>query len=377
VAPPPAPPVRQPVPEPEPEIEPLLAEEDSTVIAPEPTPVPAVEPQLHSPAAPESQPSLPIEAEPEAEVLAEIQVETDAHAEAEPQPVGSGIKGDTGSGLAQHPSDAFHAADDEEVFVTASGKIIRVKKNRIVTAQTKRKVIRAGIIVAIAAVFVGILLIGGIAITVLGRSTGPTPEEMRRQSLEAAARAVGFSPKNNPYTLSYPNYVGIKLKPRFVIILDASSTGSSWFGDAADIVTPGLKAASGTVTGQVAVAADGGAKFYPAEPKPIDSATMEDIASNLLQTYPGGHGDILQAVDASLSGKPDQFVIVTSEAAMNADLVTKLRDLLANYPNISVDLVVMEGKERRPDMDTFIQARKGTYAMLPASAIREWKKDAP
>ncbi len=290
--------------------------------------------------------------------------------------VGSGSAAITGSGMGQQP-DAFHAADDEEVFVTASGKIIRVKKNRIVTAQTKRKVIRAGIIAAIVAIFVVVLIVGAIAISVLGTHTGPTPEELKRQSMDAASKAFGFDPNKNPYTLTYPNYVGIKLKPHFVIVLDASSTGSQWFGEAADAVALGLKTANSTITGQVAIAADGGPKFYPAEPKPIDSAAIEEIASNLLQTYTNGSGDIAQTVDAALAGKPDQIIIITSETAMPADLATKLQELLKDRPAIVVDLVSVDGNKRRPDMEKFVQERKGTYALLPAGRLKDWKKDAP
>ncbi len=353
-----------------------MAEEDSTVIAPEP-PLPSI---------PEPAPEPLPEPEPVSQVADEPPLQEAEPEPAPAQPTGSGMAA-VGSGMTpagsgmnqgQDPAlDPLHAADDEEVFVTASGKIIRVKKNRIVTAQTKRKVIRAGIMAAIAAVFAVILIIGAVALSIVNKDTGPDAKELERQRIEARNKLFGYDPNKNPFTLTQPNFLGLTLKPSFVIVLDASSTTSSWFGQVADAIPLGLKNADAKITGQVTVAADGGPKFYPAEPKPIDSAVVEDIASNLMNTYANGSGDIAQAVDASLSGKPSQIIIVTNDTGMPAHLGEKLADLLKDRPEVVIDIIVINANQRRDDLDKLIQSRKGQYVLLTAGRIAEWRKEAP
>jgi hypothetical protein len=379
-----------PAPEPEPEL--VIAEEDSTVIAVNDDETPAAATTRETPGE--------VDVAVVSETPSEIQEQLQSEPAAEPTgsgmatvgsglpATGSGMAGSgmtgsggmtaSGSGLGVDPAlDPLHAADDEEVFITASGKIIRVKKNRIVTAQTKRKVIRAGIMVAIGAAFVAILVIGFIVIKILGQDTGPSAKEIQQQAIEARNKQFGYDPHRNPFLLPHANYLGLTLKPKFVIVLDGSTTASTWFGQVADAVPEGLKKANGQVTGQVAVAADGGPKFYPAEPKPVDAATVEDIAANLLNTYPNGSGNIAKTVEASLAGNPTQIIIVTNGTGMHANLGEKLTELLKDQPNVEVNLVVINANDRRKDMDALIQAHKGTYVLLTAGQIADWRKEAP
>jgi hypothetical protein len=262
-------------------------------------------------------------------------------------------------------ADAATASPDTEVFTTASGKTIRVPRRLIVTASAKRRVIRGTII----GVFVAVMLVivVGVALAVYFVTRPAAPEVAGPTDIHGA-----FDPAVNPFKLNSPNFLGIPLRHKAVLVIDASSSSATWMSAIKAAVLSAAKKAPSGGSLQVIFWGERGFNAFPPEPKTMDEPTRKELEGFLDTVIPRGDASSLPAVEKAMESKPDQIILVTGKIISNAQVAHVLEligdaKVKLDAASVGVELLELEAATKKKD---------GRYIKLPPSQLNDWYREA-
>ena len=280
-----------------------------------------------------------------------------------PAESGTSDRPETPGAVETEPAPATSA--DTEVFTTASGKIVRVPRRLVVTAKTKRKVIRGTIIT----VFIGVMLIivVGTALAVYFATKSETPDEIESYEVHGA-----FDASINPYKLNSPNFLTIPLRRKTVVAIDSSESSSRWISAMrAAVVSAATKIPSGGLF-QVIIWGEQGYTAFPSEPKPMDSTAIAELEKFLDGVIARGDASPLTAVEKAMESQPEQIILVTGKM-LNRIQIENIGELLGEaklkFDAVTLDTELLE-------LETLTKKKNGRYINLPTSQLTEWYKAA-
>lgn len=251
---------------------------------------------------------------------------------------------------------------DTEVFVTASGKRIQVRKRMIATARVKRKAIRAGVIVAFV-LFMGLVVIG-VAIAVVTLIKTSTPGAGQQELLG------GYDPSVNPFKLDQPNFLGIPLERDAIVAIDAGSPSAGWLRVAKDALVLGTRPLPANARFQAIFWVEEGFFAYPEKLKSLDSAERAALPEALNRVAARGAAEPHAAIQQALSAGPQQVILVTGRLLRDDELADIEKQFNANS-GVRLDVILLGGDDL-PRLQKYVQDRKGRFVSLPRTQLNNW-----
>lgn len=266
---------------------------------------------------------------------------------------------------AETPAEAPAATADTEVFTTASGKIIRVPRRLVVTAKTKRKVIR-GTIIAVFFGVMAVIVVGTVSAIFFATRSG-APDEA--ENVETHGE---YDRSTNPYKLNSPNFLTIPLRGKAIVVMDSSESSSRWMSAMrAAVVSAASKAPSGGLF-QVIIWGEQGYTASPPEPKAMDGAAIAELEKFLDAVVSRGDASPLTALEKAIEFKPDQIILVTGKT-LSRNQIRNIGDLI-EPEKVKFDAVTMDTELL--ELEALTKKKGGRYINLPTSQLTEWYKAA-
>jgi hypothetical protein len=246
-------------------------------------------------------------------------------------------------------------------YQTASGKVIRLDETtRVPMAESKKKQIR----IATTAVFFAIVAaVVGVAVVAIVMITGGPGGD---------ATDVAYDPAANPYTLSYANVMGLPVRGRTVVVIEASQDSAAWTAAVGDMIADGLSRES--VGNEAALVGAGSAKPVLLAGGPTRKLPLNE--SELTRWFAGlpadGEADIAAAIKAALDAEPETLVVVVGDA--DAADIDAWDAVLKDAEDLRVHAVYIGNSS--PELQAWMNERGGEAVVLSIDQIEYLKEVA-
>ena len=259
------------------------------------------------------------------------------------------------------------AEPDDQVYVTASGKSVRVSRRSIPMARKrKRALVRASTAIVFLGVLGGLVAVCVLAIRLL---TSPLADPADTNS------GIGWEARQNPLrSAGYLHFLGIPLDSMVSIALDAGKSSTPWFDAMKDALARGLESANAGTEFQIVLWSPEAPKTIPPQGGmgSLDEATRKSILDALGAVEPGGQTKLVPAIEKALDQRPDQLIIVTSQA-LSEDDVARVEDMLMRRPVLRLDAVLLD--QNSEALSALVRQNSGTFMSLPAKQLKRWLRE--
>lgn len=266
---------------------------------------------------------------------------------------------------------------DEGVYVTASGKEVRITSQTRIPTAVKRKALKISIVtgfVVVMVAMVAVVLIGIAFMLNSGESEKRTADQV---AADVQVARGNYDPDVNPFLLSKPNVLGLDITGSVVIVLDTSNESNKWLSMAADALIRGLgaDASSGgntheNLVAQVIFARDGGPTTAPEKLTKLDNESRVVLKDALYNTKAIGQATLAPAMNMAVASKPAQIILITSQD-INEDRLKSIIDPLGqNQPAPQFDVIYL-GQQSGQLQET-VSKHNGKLVKLPVLSLRTW-----
>lgn len=263
-----------------------------------------------------------------------------------------------GAGTAA-PQIITPASDD--LYITSSGKSLKLATAVVPTARKKKKVIRGTIIAGFVLFVLGIVGIIFLAIKLLFSATDK-PGDI------TVPDHVGIDPAVNPITKSELNLLNVPLGSEVAIVVDGTSFARVWYPKVREIIGHAASQ-SATVDYMIIPWTDLNPKSFPGKkPEKIgqDKLTKLDdflSISNVGSTSPAPF------VELALEQRADQIVLVVGRSLEESE-VASLRDAIAKRVDTRFDVIVIGDHDEA--LQKLAKDNKGVYISVKIEQIEKW-----
>lgn len=266
------------------------------------------------------------------------------------------------------PGDARASEDHIDVYRTESGREVRIDRRRVIPTAQKRKVARYTTYMVFAAVVAAIVAVCLLAVFVL----------LEQQAMDRTASPVGvesfvYDPAANPFTRGEANVLGLPLRDRTVVVVDASQPSEAWLPDAEAAIAAGLVGHDPRGRVEVIYSTDHGLEALGGGMTRVASLSPEQFAALHERVGVGGDVSLVPAVRQALGLEPTHLVLVTGRRPTDEE-VAVLRSVLAGTPALIVDIVVVD--RETVALEDLSAEHRGRYVFLTTDRLREWRAAA-
>ncbi len=258
----------------------------------------------------------------------------------------------------------------DDVYITASGKSLKLAAAVVPTARKRKKVIRATVIAIFIACTLGLFaVIIAVAMILLGGDDKPKYIEN--------PDIVGVDPSVNPIKADKPNLLSIDIGNEAAIVIDGTSFARQWYPQMSEIIVHAVSR-SATTDYQIIPWTDLNPRAFGG-PKPAKiGADKLDSLKSFLQGFSNvGAGSPAPFVQLALDERADQIMLITGRV-LEEDEVTALREAIAKRVDTRFDAIVIGDHDEA--LRKLADDNKGRYVSVKVEQLRkwhdEWKKPA-
>ncbi len=246
-------------------------------------------------------------------------------------------------------------------FVTASGKSIDLSKVPTAKRSRRRVIVRTTIVALFA-----VILISLIVVTVYTIRGSNTPK-VEKSASEIAAAEFGYDPQINPLLLAKPNFMGLPLAGRVVLMSDSSST----MRDSLDAIKAAIKQSvktAGDRSMQVVLWREKAPFVYPSQLLPSDQISATALASKLDETDAAGEQTAIPAFKKALESKPELITLVAR--SMPGSREQKELANLMKGSGVRLNVVMIDRDDN--DARKLADASDGKYIVIGSGDLQRW-----
>jgi hypothetical protein len=264
---------------------------------------------------------------------------------------GKGAKG-------RAPSTTIEAGE----YRTASGKVIRVDETtRVPLAESKKKQIRVATTIVFFSIVAAVVAVAVVAIIMITGGPGG----------KGAGGDVSYNAASNPYDLQFANVVGLPVKDRTVVVVEASEYSGEWLAFVGDMIGVGLSQES--AGGEVALIGAGAkpVNFAAGSPSALPITTGEVLG--WFEKLPtDAEADVAAAITAALKLEPNTLILVHGDAEVSN--IEAWDALLKGKEGLQLHVVHIGNSS--PELEGWAGERGGEAVVLSIDQIEYLKKEA-
>ncbi|MDX1681777.1 MAG: hypothetical protein R3336_01540 [Phycisphaeraceae bacterium] len=268
------------------------------------------------------------------------------------------------------PSDEEPTVDlqSEQVFLTSSGKAIRIHASDVPVAQAKRKVVKGTVWLLFIGmiVFVIAMVVAAVGIVL---HTGEPPVE----DPDDKPPIVEFSHEvqSNPFMVDKATLMDFSLAANTAIVVEADDDANPWLGLLKDAIRAAAEAGGEDLILQAVFAREGEAVAVPAVPAAMDESGYQMLDEKLRNVYAYGVSPIWPALDKALEIKPEHLILVLDESLSARDADRLAEEMGDKGVGVKLDLLVM-GEEPTPEMKAVLKSFRGTWRRVRLTRLERW-----
>lgn len=253
-----------------------------------------------------------------------------------------------------------------ETFVTASGRTVRVNLGSISTARARRRAVIRATTVLVFLLCVGVILAVCVAAAVI--MLGDTGQK----AVVDPTRGVGFVAANNPLK-NGKGFLGVPVSGACVLSIDASATSGDWFRHLQAALALSLPGISADTVLQTLYWTDLGPRTFPEVPRKLKPADREQLLKLASGVIPMGMSDAGPMLELALKSKPDQVIVVSSQAFTKTELEGFEKRRSAS-PGTRIDVILIGSHAEA--VSAFARSTGGQYISLPPTQLEAWVSEA-
>lgn len=251
-------------------------------------------------------------------------------------------------------------------YETAAGETVAITDEQleaIPVAGRRRYGVRATVIV-IFLLIVG-ALIAGIVVgvqTMLSQQEGPTAGEIAETSL-------GYDPEANPFLTDMPNFMGLPLGERTIMMTDGSAAMRDWYGLVSEAMIAGARSLKPEQRTQGVIWREPTPVAYPRDSmRPRSEISLRIMRRRLEEIYAGGGMEAVPAFRKAIDSSPAKIIVTVNMPPM-PDTIDQVKQMLINA-GVTVDVVGLSTSAK--PMEVWAEATDGMYIQLPGGQLRQW-----
>lgn len=286
------------------------------------------------------------------------------------RPEAPGTPGAPGTPSAPARAETSTAApgslDSDEVFVTPTGKQVKVAAaTSVPTARKRKKVIRYSIIGAFVAMCVGLLVVIVLMINlVFGAS-----KQQNGDDDDTNTPPTGPDPAVNPIEADTANLLTVDLTNSVAIVLEAAGGSSDWFETMQKVIKDAIKDAPDTKWKIIVFTRFDAVPYRPGPASEISEASFGSLDDFFLDHSPVGLAMPTDALEAAMKAEAGQIILITSRVYDSED-VDAFRETLTKRTDTRFDAVVIDDHD--PGLRSLASDLNGKYVPLKLSVLNEW-----
>jgi len=261
------------------------------------------------------------------------------------------------------PAASSPTAVTDELYITSSGKSLKLAEAVVPTARKRKKVIRATVIGAFVAFVLVIIGVIALAISLLMNAGKPKPETPDH---------VGIDPNVNPIKAAEANVLGIPIASETAIVMDATGFARQWYPWMREIIghAVGLSAATDYM---IIPWTDLNPKSFPSK-KPEKIGPDKLAALDKFLAGPSNVNDASPAafVGMALEERADQIILIAGQPLDEAE-VQALRDAIAKRVDTRVDAIAIGAHDA--GLEQLAKDNKGKYISVTTEQLQKWHAD--
>lgn len=272
-----------------------------------------------------------------------------------------------GADVASPPVQALPADD---VYITASGKSLKLASAVVPTARKRKKVIRATVIAIFIACTLGLFAII-IVVAMMLFGGDDKPKFIENPDI------VGVDPSINPIKAEKPNLLSIEIGSEAAIIVDGTSFARQWYPQMSEIIVHAVSK-SATIDYQLIPWTDLNPKaFGGTKPAKIGADKLDSLKSFFQGFSNVGNSAPAPFVQVALDERADQIFLIAGRVLEETE-VTALREAIAKRVDTRFDAIVIGDHDEA--LQKLAQDNKGQYVSVKIDQLQkwydEWKKPA-
>ena len=252
----------------------------------------------------------------------------------------------------------------DELYITSSGKSLKLAASVVPTARKKKKVIRGTIIAAFVLFVLGIVGIIFLAIQLLF-STTDGPKEIE------VPEYVGIDPAVNPIKKSEVNLLNVPLGSEVAIIVDATTFARVWYPQVREIVSHAVSLSAANDY-MIIPWTDLNPKSFPGK-KP-GKVAKDQLAKldQFLAVSNVGTASPVPFAELALEERADQIVLVAGRTLEESELAG-LRDAIAKRVDTRFDAIVIGDHDEA--LEKLAKDNKGRYVSVKLEQVQKWYEE--
>lgn len=300
--------------------------------------------------------------------------ETPTEAGKRPETPGAGAG--AGAGATVEAEAETVDLSSEEVFVTESGRTIRVSRHQVPVAQRRRVVVRGTVVLLFLGIVGGVLVATVVAIGLILGGVKPSSPPASDGDGPAVQTRLLADP-GNPFMAEPGTFMGLRLEPPVVLLVDRSARAESWLPLVNDVILQTVRRLEGAPPIQVVCWSASETKRFPeAGPGPIEGLVLDNLEKLLGDLWPEGLPARPEVLAEILEQDPRHIVIVSglSEERLEPAWITE--QLEAHGEPVLLDVVAV-GREPAPGLRELAERFEGHAVSVGVLALqrayRQWQ----
>lgn len=276
---------------------------------------------------------------------------------------------DLASASASKPTPQILTPAADDLYITPSGKSLKLAEAVVPTARKKKKAVNGAIIAGFVLFVIAIVAVIIVAINML---TGITS----KPKAVDAPEIVGVDPAINPLVASEVTLLSVPLGSEAAIIVDATSIARSWYPKMREIIGHTVSRSS-SVDFMIIPWTDLNPKSFPSKkPEKIGQDKLAKLDEFLSVSNVGATSPI-PFVDMALEERADQILLIVGRP-LDKDEITALTAAIAKRVDTRFDAIIIGHHDAA--LATLAKDNKGRYVSLKTEQLQtwysQWKKGA-
>ncbi len=264
--------------------------------------------------------------------------------------------------LASAEVEPVQAMPADDVYITSSGKSLKLAAAVVPTARKRKKVIRGTVIALF--VFCTLALFGliiFIAMQLFGGDGKP--------KIIDNPKVVGVDPSVNPIKATEPNLLSIPIGKEAAIIVNATTFARTWFPLMGEIIHHEVSLAASTDFLIIPWTDLNPKPFQGSKPAKIGSDKLASLKQLFEYTTVTGESSPLAFVEVALDERADQIILITGRLLEESE-VTALREAIAKRVDTQFDAIIIGDHDAA--LQKLAEDNKGKYVRVERELLQKW-----
>lgn len=262
-----------------------------------------------------------------------------------------------------HTTTQHATSPDKSASRTAQADVIATRSRL-----NRRFAIRIGIISA----FIALSSIAVFAVSILYHYQTSLLAEMRKQPDLIVEFA--YDPEANPFRLDKPNFLGLQLSPKSVIVVDTPMTSSRWLGLVKEAIITGTDFNTNIIAIQLVFTNPNQPTVFPEDFTPLNDLRHNELRRYLNSNLAMGSTDPVNALRLALVLEPVQLVFVIGQN-LSSQHVRAIRTMMQNKPSTRFDCFLIGTQNN--DLKKLATDHNGQTITLTAQQLSNLRYDTP